>query len=93
VDHLHRALATERIWIVSLSLPNPGRLARPRSRFKIENEPNDDMYVDYSGDGYYLYNRGDRMAISFLRQLDAAPVGRASRPNRSRSGAMLRRGA
>jgi hypothetical protein len=28
----------------------------------------DDMYVDYSGDGYYLYNRshpGDRIAISF----------------------------
>jgi hypothetical protein len=26
------------------------------------------MYVDYSGDGYYLYNRrhpGDRIAISF----------------------------
>jgi hypothetical protein len=29
---------------------------------------NDDMYVDYYGDGYYLYNRrypGDRIAISF----------------------------
>ena len=28
---------------------------------------NDDLYVDYSGDGYYLYNRaypGDRIAIS-----------------------------
>jgi hypothetical protein len=29
---------------------------------------NDDVYVDYYGDGYYLYNRrhpGDRIAISF----------------------------
>ena len=28
----------------------------------------DDVYVDYYGDGYYLYNRrypGDRIAISF----------------------------
>jgi hypothetical protein len=28
----------------------------------------DDLYVDYYGDGYYLYNRshpGDRVAISF----------------------------
>jgi hypothetical protein len=28
---------------------------------------NDDVYIDYSGDGYYLYNRrypGDRIAIS-----------------------------
>jgi hypothetical protein len=27
---------------------------------------NDDVYIDYSGDGYYLYNRrhpGDRLAI------------------------------
>jgi hypothetical protein len=29
---------------------------------------NDDVYVDYYGDGYYLFNRrypGDRIAISF----------------------------
>lgn len=29
----------------------------------------DDLYVDYSGDGYYLYNRsypGDRIAIRFF---------------------------
>ena len=29
---------------------------------------NDDVYVDYYGDGYYLYNRrypNDRIAISF----------------------------
>ncbi len=28
---------------------------------------NDDVYIDYSGDGYYLYNRrypGDRIAIT-----------------------------
>jgi len=28
---------------------------------------NDDVYVDYAGDGYYLYNRrypGDRIAIT-----------------------------
>ena len=33
---------------------------------------NDDVYIDYSGDGYYLYNRRyprDRIAIKRLREL------------------------
>jgi len=53
---------------------------------------NDDVYVDYSGDGYYLYNRRyprDRIAISvylnFVQQDDRRGVWMQHRANRWRS--------